>query len=104
MLPKGTHFSYNVRVKHFAWDLDKNELLRRERGVSFEEVVFHIENGDILDILDNPNKEKYGHQRIFIIDIEGYAYVVPFVESETELFLKTIIPSRKMTLKYLYDE
>lgn len=88
-------------MKHFAWNIDKNERLITERGISFEEAVFHIENGDVLDIIDHPRPEKYQHQRIFVINIEGYAYLVPFVESENEVFLKTIIPSRKFTREYL---
>jgi uncharacterized DUF497 family protein len=88
-------------VKYFAWNTDKNDLLKRERGVSFEEVIFHIEKGDLLDVLEHPNPAKYQHQRIFVVNIEGYAYLVPFVESATEVFLKTIIPSRKATRHYL---
>jgi len=91
-------------VKQFAWDVQKNDLLRRERGLSFEEAVFHIENGDVLDVIEHPNPTKYEHQNVFILNIDGYAYLVPFVESDVEIFLKTIIPSRKMTRKYLYDE
>ncbi|MGB5295603.1 MAG: toxin, partial [Thermoanaerobaculia bacterium] len=80
---------------------EKNEQLRRDRGITFEEVVFHIERGDILDLLEHPNKERYPGQRVFILEVESYAYIVPFVESESEVFLKTIIPSRKATKKYL---
>ena len=72
-----------------------------ERGVCFEDVVLKIEMGEILDILDHPNKERYPGQRIFVVEIEGYAYLVPFVETEEEVFLKTVIPSRKATKKYL---
>jgi len=67
----------------------------------FEEVVFHIDRGDILDLREHPNKERYPGQRVFIIEVESYAYIVPFVESESEVFLKTIIPSRKATKTYL---
>lgn len=67
----------------------------------FEEVVFHIDRGDILDLREHPNKERYPGQRIFIIEVESCAYIVPFVESESEVFLKTIIPSRKATKTYL---
>ena len=88
-------------VKYFAWNADKNEWLKAERGISFEEVVFHIEVGDLLDILDHPNVEKYKRQRIFVVNVEGYAYLVPFVESDSEVFLKTVIPSRKATRQYL---
>jgi len=91
-------------MKHFAWNREKNQQVKTERGVSFEEVVYYIERGDILDILEHPNQEKYPGQRIFIIDIDGYAYLVPFTESEDEVFLKTIIPSRKATRDYLRRE
>lgn len=91
-------------MKYFTWDGEKNELLKRQRGISFEEVVFHIENRDVLDILAHPNVGKYGHQKVYIVNIGGYAYMVPFVETQEAVFLKTIIPSRKMTREYLYDE
>jgi uncharacterized DUF497 family protein len=88
-------------VKYFSWSPEKNEQLRRDRGITFEEIVFHIERGDVLDLLEHPNKDRYAGQRVFIIEVEAYAYIVPFVESESEVFLKTIIPSRKATKKYL---
>ncbi|MCP4203886.1 MAG: DUF4258 domain-containing protein [bacterium] len=88
-------------MKYFSWSVEKGNQLRQERGITFEEIVFHIERGDLLDILEHPNKERYPKQRVFIVEVEAYAYVVPFVESETEVFLKTIIPSRKATKKYL---
>ena len=86
---------------YISWSGEKNESLKRERGVSFEEMVFHIERGDLLDVLEHPNQERYPGQRIFIINIGNYAYLVPFVESEAAVFLKTIIPSRKATNTYL---
>jgi uncharacterized DUF497 family protein len=88
-------------VKYFDWDEEKNELLKRERGISFEETVFHIENGDVLDVIEHPNAAKYWSQKVYILDIDGYAYMVPFIESGDVRFLKTIIPSRKMTRRYL---
>lgn len=88
-------------MKYFVWDNDKNQLLKAERNISFEEVVFHLEKKHLLDIVEHPNQEKYKDQKIFIININQYAYLVPFVESEQEIFLKTIIPSRKATKKYL---
>jgi uncharacterized DUF497 family protein len=88
-------------VKHFSWNAEKNNVLKRERGLSFEAVVFHIERGDVLDILEHPNHDRYPGQRIFIVEINGYAHLVPFVEEEHEVFLKTIIPSRKATNFYL---
>lgn len=71
-----------------------------ERGVSFEDVVFHIMAGDILDTIDHPNQQRYPGQQVHVVAIEGYVYLVPFVESEEEVFLKTIIPSRKATQTY----
>lgn len=85
----------------FSWNDEKNELLQRQRGISFEEAVFHIQRGDLLSMIDHPNQERYPGQRIFVVNIRDYAYLVPFVESESEFFLKTIIPSRKATRDYL---
>jgi len=91
-------------VKYFTWDTGKNEKLRAERGISFEEIVFHIEQGDVLDILEHPNQEKYEGQRVFVVKVEDYVYLVPFIETENEVVLKTIIPSRKATKRYLRGE
>lgn len=88
-------------MNHFAWNSEKNEQLTRERGISFERVLYHIEREGLLDVVKHPNSLKYPNQRMFIVNIENYAYLVPFVENETELFLKTIIPSRKATKKYI---
>ena len=87
-------------MKHYNWDPSKNEKLKAERNISFEEVVFHIGQGDEVDVFEHPNQERYPGQKISVVLIEGYAYLVPYVESETEIFLKTIIPSRKATKKY----
>ena len=88
-------------MKYFSWNEDKNELLKEERQISFEDVVFYIEQGFLLDVLEHPNQEKYQGQKIFVVQIDEYAYLVPFVEDEREIFLKTIIPSRKATRRYL---
>jgi uncharacterized DUF497 family protein len=88
-------------MKTFAWNEEKNARLKSARGVSFEEVVIHLAAGDILDIIEHLNSKRYGGQRIFIVKMNNYAWLVPFVESEKEIFLKTIIPSRKATKKYL---
>jgi len=82
-------------VKYFDWDDAKNAKLRAERGIGFEDIVFHIERGDLLDILEHPNADRYAGQRIFVVRREDYVYLVPFVEDEHSVFLKTIIPSRK---------
>jgi uncharacterized DUF497 family protein len=84
-----------------TWDVAKNNKLKEERNVSFEDVIFSIEQGKILDIIRHPNKEKYPGQNLLIVEINNYAYLVPFIESSNEIFLKTIIPSRKATKKYL---
>ena len=87
-------------MKYYNWDPSKNEKLKAERNISFEEIVFHIEQGDEVDVFEHPNQERYPGQKISVVLIEGYAYLVPYVESEIEIFLKTIIPSRKATKKY----
>jgi uncharacterized DUF497 family protein len=91
-------------VKYFAWDEAKNQKLKLERGIGFEDVIFHIERDDLLDILEHPNQQRYGGQRIFVIRRDEYVYLVPFVEDEKLVFLKTIIPSRKARRQYLGEE
>ena len=88
-------------MKNIEWNDEKNLILQIDRGVCFEDVVVCLMNKKILDIITHPNQEKYPNQRIFILEIGDYAYLVPFVEDKETLFLKTIIPSRKMTKKYL---
>jgi len=88
-------------VSKFEWDNEKNEFLRIARGVSFEEVVFHIQNGDLLDVIKHPNPARYPKQQIIVVNIEGYVYLVPYVKERGTRFLKTIIPSRKATKEYL---
>jgi uncharacterized DUF497 family protein len=88
----------------FNWNEKKNEQLKHERGVSFEQVVFLIENECVLDVLEHPNKIKYRDQRVYIININNYAYAVPFEDKGEERFLKTIFPSHKYTQMYLRRE
>lgn len=88
-------------MRYFDWSTDKNEWLKEHRDITFEEIVFHILHGGLLDVLEQPNKAQYPGQRIFVVDVEGYVCLVPYVETEESIFLKTIIPSRKMTKKYL---
>jgi uncharacterized DUF497 family protein len=85
------------------WDSEKNKLLISSRGVSFEAVVAILENDDMLDMLEHPNKKKYAHQKMYVVEISGYAYLVPFVQQNNKIFLKTIIPSRKAQKKYLSE-
>lgn len=88
-------------MKAFAWNSEKNERLQRERGITFEDIVLNIQLGNEVDIFDHPNQGQYLGQKISVVLVEGYAYLVPCVEGEEEIFLKTIIPSRKATEQYL---
>jgi uncharacterized DUF497 family protein len=90
-------------VKYFDWDDAKNAKLRAEPGIGFEDIIFHIDR-DLLDILEHPNPDRYAGQRIFVVRREEYVYLVPFVEDEQTVFLKTIVPSRKATRQYLGEE
>jgi len=92
---------YYCHMKRYNWNRDKNNILKVERGVSFDEIVFQIENGNELDVYPHPNMNKYPNQMISVVAINDYVYLVPFIESEDELFLKTIIPSRKATKLYI---
>ena len=91
-------------MKIFRWNAEKNEILAKERGITFEEIVQRIESEARVIETDHPNKEKYPNQNILIIDVEGYAYLVPCVIDKNEYFLKTIIPSRKAAKKYYGGE
>ena len=88
-------------MKYFDWDEEKNTRLRSERKIGFEDVQQAIEGGKLLDTVDHPNKIKYPNQKMFVVEINHYIYLVPFVEDEEKAFLKTIFPSRKATKKYL---
>ena len=88
-------------MKIYNWNAEKNQELILGRNVSFEEVIFHIEHGGLLDDIVHPNSSDYPNQRIFIVCAKEYVYLVPYVESEDEVFLKTVIPSRKFTKLYL---
>ena len=86
-------------MKYFDWDEEKNQWLIKSRGISFEMCQVAIEEGKILDIVDG--KYPYTHQRKFIVKIDNYAYVIPFVEDDFKIFFKTVYPSRKNNKKYL---
>jgi uncharacterized DUF497 family protein len=87
----------------FRWDNEKNELLKSTRGVCFEQVVLLMERGEVLDTIEHPNQERYLGQKIAVVMIDTYVYLVPYVEHNEEIFLKTIIPSRKATNKYMRE-
>lgn len=88
-------------MKPFRWSHDKNEILKKERSISFEEIVLAIEADGLLDELQHANPEKYPSQSILIVALGGYVYLVPYVEEPGYYFLKTVIPSRKATRYYL---
>ncbi len=88
--------------KTIRYSLEKNEILKVNRNISFEDVILALEDGYLLDDIEHPNQEKYPNQNVFIIlvQVKDYVYLVPYVEDEISIFLKTIIPSRKMNKKY----
>jgi hypothetical protein len=88
-------------MKPFRWNHEKNDQLKVERKISFEEIVLSIEADGLMDILKHPNLGKYPNQLVFVVVYDGYIYLVPFVEEGDYYFLKTIIPSRKATRDYL---
>lgn len=89
-------------MKYFDWSEEKNEWLQGHRGISFELCLAYIQSGYVLDDLENTHPRQ--HQRVLIVNIEGYAYRVPYVEDEEKIFLKTIYPSRIDTKRYLSDQ
>ncbi len=87
-------------VKYLDWNLEKNNWLKENRNIGFEEIAIAIIEGDLLDVIDNPSKN-FSKQKVFVVKIDKYIYYIPFIEDEEKFFLKTIIPSRKATKKYL---
>ena len=88
-------------MKPFRWSAEKNLILEAGRGITFERVVIALGDDGLLDVYDHPDQEKYPSQRILVVACDAYAFLVPYVESDDHLFLKTIIPSRKATRDYL---
>jgi len=88
-------------MKIFRWDNEKNKQLKENRGVCFEQVVILMEKEDVLDIMEHPHLDKYPGQKMAVVRIDDYVYLVPYVEQNDEIFLKTIIPSRKATDRYM---
>ena len=84
-------------MKYLNWSLEKNEILKAKRGISFEQIALTIESGHILGVEENPKRP---NQKIYILEIDGYAVIVPYVEEGNEIFLKTAFPSRKNTKRY----
>ena len=88
-------------MKPMRWSAEKSLSLKAERSVSFEEVLSSISQGGLITVMDHLNRVKYGHQKMLVVRIRDYAYLVPCVESKNEFFLKSIIPSRKATRDFL---
>lgn len=86
------------------WNREKNEWLKEIRNIFFEDILYYIANDMQIDDIEHPDQEKYEGQRISVINVNEYVYLVPYVETENEIFLKTIIPSRKATKKYLENK
>jgi len=85
----------------FDWNDEKNEFLESTRGICFEDVIIHVQNGCVIEVIRHPNRQRYPKQNIMVLDVEGYIYLVPYIKSRGTRFLKTIIPSRKATPEYL---
>lgn len=92
---------YSSAMKKINWNAEKNQVLMSERGISFEDVLFAMQFGGLLDDLVHPNRDKYPNQRMMVVCIDDYAWLVPYIETDYEIFLKTVIPSRKATNQYL---
>ncbi|MFH1897338.1 MAG: toxin [Candidatus Desantisbacteria bacterium] len=90
---------YNQTLK-YEWNSEKNEWLKKERNISFEQIIFHLLQGDLWKIADHPEQEKYPDQKIYFVLMDNYIYLVPYVKKDNQVFLKTIIPSRKATKDY----
>ncbi|CAM8650657.1 hypothetical protein MCEMIE11_01576 [Burkholderiales bacterium] len=87
-------------TKSYNWNTEKNQMLIEERGISFERIVFEISMGNEVAVVMHPNQDKYPGQMISMIEVDDYIFLVPFIETESEIFLKTIIPSRKATRQF----
>ncbi len=90
---------YNNYMK-YEWNSNKNEWLKINRHISFEQIIFHLGRGDVWRISAHPNPEKYPGQKLYFVIVDGYIYIVPYIVEQDYIFLKTIIPSRKATRDY----
>ncbi len=87
----------------YDWNPDKNEWLKKNRNISFEQIIFHLSQGDIWMVSDHPNQEKYPKQRIYFVVVENNVYLVPHIIKKDVIFLKTVFPSRKATKAFLKE-
>jgi len=93
-----------IDAMKYEWDPEKNVWLKTNRNISFEQIIFHLGQGDIWGTSDHPNQEKYPRQKLYFVIVEDYIYIVPHIVEENHIFLKTIIPSRKATRDYLKEK
>jgi len=91
-------------MKPINWNPEKNRKFIEERGIAFEDIIFSLQSGSLLDDVTHPNETKYPHQKILIVAVDDYVYLTPYTENDTEIFLKTIIPSRKATKQHLGEK
>lgn len=90
---------------YYRWDNVKNEILKQIRNIGFEQIIMHINKGGLIDIIEHPNQNRYPNQKMLVVNVNEYIYLVPFVEEDQNVyFLKTIMPSRKVTKKYKRGE
>ena len=88
----------------YEYSAEKNSKLMEERGISFDQIIHCINSGRLLDTIEHHNQEKYAGQWFFVVDVDDYICLVPFVQTENRVFLKTIFPSRKHTKSYLHEK
>lgn len=88
---------------YYEFNLEKNITLLETRGICFEDIIVLIKENKILDIINHPNQVRYPKQKIYVIDVDGYCYLVPYIKNNNQIFLKTIIPSRKATKQYFAE-
>lgn len=88
----------------YDWNSDKNEWLKTNRNISFEEIIFHLSLGDTWMVADHPNQKKYPNQKVYFVVVDNYVYIVPHIVGKDSIFLKTIIPSRKATRAFLNEQ
>jgi hypothetical protein len=87
--------------KAILWDEEKDRWLKENRGIGFDRVAAKIVQLDYIALVEHWNRVRYPHQWVFVLEIDGYAYYVPFIETDDEVFLKTVIPSRRAKKHYL---
>lgn len=96
-------YVYECVMFTFEYDPEKDQKLRQERNISFDEIIMLIHEGKLIDILDHPNQSQYAKQKIYVLDVDGYVWLIPYVQNDNRIFLKTAFPSRKHTKQYIRE-